>query len=91
MDGDPRGGDNMSFMPSPGSLVRMNDGRIAVVSKAVPDGRDDRVVYTDGVEVRVNAWDIDEIIWEFTVSITGSGSRSRARTSRGDSRSPWTW
>jgi len=52
----------MSFMPSPGTRVRMRDGRIAVVTKVTPDGEDDRVRYADGPEEQVTPWDIGEVL-----------------------------
>jgi len=52
----------MSFMPSPGTRVRLRDGRDGIVTKVTPDGGDDRVRLDDGSERRVTAWDIDEII-----------------------------
>jgi hypothetical protein len=52
----------MSFMPNPGTKVRLRDGRLAVVTAFTPDGRGDRVRFEDGHEEHVTAWDIDEII-----------------------------
>ena len=53
----------MSFMPSPGTKVRMRDGRHAVVTRVTPLGGDDRVRFVDdGSEKCVTAWDIDEIL-----------------------------
>ena len=54
----------MSWMPNEGAKVRLRDGRIATVSKVTPRGDDDRVVLDDGSDLRVSAWDIDEIISE---------------------------
>jgi hypothetical protein len=52
----------MSFMPSPGTRVRLRDGHAGVVTKVTPSGDDDRVRLDDGNERRVSAWDIDEIL-----------------------------
>lgn len=54
----------MSFMPSPGTRVRLRDGRAATVTKVSPDGRDDRVRFDDGHEERVVVRDLDEILTE---------------------------
>lgn len=54
----------MSFMPSPGSVVRMVDGRIAAVSKVSPSGDGDEVVFPDGDRQRVTAWGIREVLDE---------------------------
>jgi len=54
----------VSFMPSPGSKVRLLNGRIAIVVKVTPDGRDDRVRTEHGHEERVTLDDIAEIIEE---------------------------
>jgi hypothetical protein len=56
----------MSFMPNVGAKVRLRDGRVATVSKVTPRGDDDRVVLDDGSDLRITAWDIDEIITELT-------------------------
>src|SRR5271170_6577375 len=52
----------MSFMPSPGSLVRMTDGRTATVVSVTPDGSDDRVRFEDGHEEHADAWKIAEVL-----------------------------
>lgn len=52
----------MSFMPSPGSRVRMIDGRIAIVTSISPLGDDDRVRFEDGHEETTDAWQIAEIL-----------------------------
>ena len=54
----------MSFMPSPGSRVRLRDGREATVANVSPDGSDDRVRFDDGSARRVTAWDLDEVLVE---------------------------
>jgi hypothetical protein len=54
----------VSFMPSPGSRVRLRDGREATIAKVSPDGSDDRVRFDDGSERRVTAWDLDEVLVE---------------------------
>lgn len=51
----------MSFLPSPGSVVRLNDGRIGIVTKLTPLGDDDRV-WVGAEEVSVTYRDIDELI-----------------------------
>ena len=48
----------MSFMPNPGTRVRMKDGRNAVVSNVDPLGKDDRVRFSDGHEETTDAWQI---------------------------------
>jgi len=52
----------MSFMPSPGSRVRMVDGRTATVVSISPLGDDDRVRFEDGHEELTDAWQISEIL-----------------------------
>lgn len=52
----------VSFMPSPGTRVRMRDGRLAIVTKVTPDGEDDRVRFENGHEKHVTPWDLEEII-----------------------------
>jgi hypothetical protein len=55
----------MSFMPSPGSLVRLDDGAVAVVTKVTPGGGDDRVQRLGSTdEERITAWDIHEVLHE---------------------------
>ena len=51
-------------MPNVGAKVRLRDGRIATISQVTPRGGDDRVVLDDGSDVRITAWDIEEIITE---------------------------
>ncbi len=54
----------MSFMPNPGAVVRLMDGRIGIVTKGTPRGDDDRVwVGTEEVNVDANR-DISELIYE---------------------------
>lgn len=48
----------MSFMPSIGVVVRMSDGRTAIVSNVSPNGADDRVMFVDGHEEKTDAWKI---------------------------------
>jgi hypothetical protein len=50
-------------MPTPGSLVRLIDGRVAVVSKITPKGDDDRV-WTGLGEEPSNARAIAEVIFD---------------------------
>ena len=40
----------------------MRDGRHAVVARVTPSGDDDRVLFDDGSEKCITAWDIEEII-----------------------------
>ncbi len=54
----------MSFMPSPGTRVRLLDGREAVVSKVDPRGKNDRVMFDDGREEPTDAWQIAEMLGE---------------------------
>ena len=51
----------MSLLPSPGSLVRLHDGRVGVVTKLTPKGDDDRV-WVGTEEVSVTFLDIAELI-----------------------------
>ena len=53
----------MSFMPNPGSVVRLRDGRIAIVINVTPNGRAD-AAWTGTEEVRVNAGDIATVFYE---------------------------
>lgn len=59
----------MSFMPSPGTRVRMRDGHGGIIIKVTPDGSDDRVRLDDGREKRVTAWDIDEVVGDETAVV----------------------
>lgn len=61
----------MSFMPSPGSIVRLTSGEIGTVVKVTPDGKDDRVTViremwgrSKAKEVRITVDQIAEIIKE---------------------------
>lgn len=55
----------MSFMPNPGSLVRLHNGEYALVTKVDPTGKDDRVVLL-GTDYAMHgmAWEIAEVIHE---------------------------
>ena len=53
----------MSFMPNPGSVVRLDDGRIAIVTKAKAKGPD--LVWTGTGEEEIAHIDqIVELIYE---------------------------
>jgi hypothetical protein len=54
----------MSFMPDPGTVVRLKDGRIAAVSHFTPLGGDDRVIFSDSHEETISAWMIGEELTE---------------------------
>jgi len=60
----------VSFMPSPGSIVRGANWRIGIVTSVTPDGKGDMVVwlsdeYSDGrPDVSVSPDDIYEVIHE---------------------------
>ena len=51
----------MSFMPNPGTLVVLRDGRQAIVSKATPLGDDDRVRFSDGHEETITYHEFDDV------------------------------
>jgi len=52
----------MSFMPSVGTVVRLEDGRIGVVSHFTPLGDDDRILFLDGHEEMSGQWEIAEML-----------------------------
>ncbi len=57
----------MSFMPNPGSVVRMKSGAFAIVTNVSPKGDDDRVLILDPIaygERKTDAWRIAEVIHE---------------------------
>lgn len=55
----------MSFMPNPGTLVKMKNGRLAKVSNVDPLGENDRITYMDtGEEEKTDAWQIAEVLDE---------------------------
>lgn len=54
----------MSFMPSPGSFVRLADGSLGIISSVTPKGDDDRVLTVTHGEIPVTVDDIAEILWE---------------------------
>ena len=54
----------MSFMPNPGTVVLMDDGRTAIVSGVSPLGDGDKVMFEDGHEERTDAWQISEVLSE---------------------------
>ena len=49
-------------MPDPGTKVRLQDGREAVVTNVDPLGIDDRVVFPDEHEEVIDVWDIEEVL-----------------------------
>ena len=53
----------MSFMPNIGSLVRLVDGRVGVVTKITPLGEDDRI-WTGVAEERISFGSIREVLHE---------------------------
>lgn len=53
----------MSFMPNPGSVVKLRDGRIAIITSVTPDGSNDRM-WNGQREERVVDHDIWQIIHE---------------------------
>lgn len=54
----------MSFMPNAGTVVRMTDGRIAVVSKMLSSDDGERVTFADGHEEETDPWQIAEMLTE---------------------------
>lgn len=52
----------MSFLPSVGTVVRLDDGRVGVVSNLTPLGDDDRILFADGHEERSDRWQIAEML-----------------------------
>jgi hypothetical protein len=52
---------SVSFMPNPGTRVRLRDGRAATVTKVSQDGRNDHVRFDDGHEERVVARDLEDV------------------------------
>jgi hypothetical protein len=52
----------MSFMPNVGTVVRMLDGRIAIVTDFNHDGSADKVMFEDGHEEPTDAWQIAETL-----------------------------
>jgi len=50
----------VSFMPDIGTVVRMVDGRIAIVADFNGDGSEDKVMFADGHEEPTDAWQIAE-------------------------------
>jgi hypothetical protein len=53
----------MSFMPNPGTRVRMKDGREATVAFPGPDAAtEDMLTFDDGHTEPTNAWQIAEIL-----------------------------
>jgi hypothetical protein len=45
-----------------GTVVRLEDGRVGVVSDLSPLGDDDRILFADGHEERSDAWRIAEML-----------------------------
>lgn len=54
----------MSFMPNPGSFVKLKDGRYAVISSVKTKGPNLATVLLESGEEEIGAWDIAEIIRE---------------------------
>jgi hypothetical protein len=54
----------MSYMPSIGTIVKMLDSRVAIVSNVVPLGDYDTVLFSDGTELMVDAWQFVEVLKE---------------------------
>ena len=52
----------MSFMPNVGTVVRMLDGHLAIVTDFNPDGSADKVMFEDGHEEPTDAWQIAEML-----------------------------
>lgn len=52
----------MSFMPSPGTIVRLTDQRVAIVVSASPLGDNDRVLLASGAVEPIDAFQIEEIV-----------------------------
>jgi len=52
----------MSFMPNPGTIVEMLDGRIAIVSGATPTGEGDKVLFEDGHQEPTDAWQFRRVL-----------------------------
>jgi hypothetical protein len=52
----------MSFMPSPGCIVKMLDGRVAIVSGASPLGDEDAVMFDDGHVEKTDAWQLEQML-----------------------------
>ena len=52
----------MSFMPNVGTVVRMVDGRLAIVTDFNPDGSADKVMFEDGHEEPTDAWQMSECL-----------------------------
>lgn len=53
----------MSFMPNPGSIVLLKDGRVGTIVRVTPSGKDD-LISLYGVRRPVTAWDIVRVIDE---------------------------
>jgi hypothetical protein len=60
----------MSFMPSAGTIVKMLDGRVAIVSSFSPDGRADKVMFPDGHEESTDAWQIAKMLTDENEAVT---------------------
>jgi hypothetical protein len=61
----PRARTIVSFMPNPGSIVRLKSGQLALVTKVTPLGDDDRVLLL-GLDTRFQsaAWEVTEVLFE---------------------------
>ncbi|MEK7466199.1 MAG: hypothetical protein AAB074_02190 [Planctomycetota bacterium] len=54
----------MSWMPNVGTVVRMLDGRIAIVTNVSPLGETDEVMFPDGHRERIDVFQIAEMLTE---------------------------
>lgn len=52
----------MSFMPNLGTIVRMKDGRIAIVAEVSPEGGQDSVMFDNGHVEKTDAWQVAEAL-----------------------------
>ena len=51
----------MSFMPDTGTVVRLLDGRVCALT-GFTRSSDDRVVFPDGREEQITAWNIEALL-----------------------------
>lgn len=49
-------------MPNVGTVVRLNDGRVAAIISFSPTGDDDNVVFPDGHIEKTDAWQIASLL-----------------------------
>jgi hypothetical protein len=69
----------MSFMPSPGSVVRLDDGSIAIVTAVTPDGKGD-LAWDGKEEFGISIDSIVELIYEPECSGSDYWPRRRYET-----------